>query len=103
MDGAELVKTAPESEPQGCLGERQAMFLADVNRLPSVIATLFALPKMPDYNCRILLDRDARIAPRYQAGEGEVLRLQLEDGKLVEQKVFREAGALTNALEAVEP
>jgi hypothetical protein len=32
-----------------------------------------------------------------------VLWLQLEDGKLVEQKVFKEAGALKSALEAVEP
>ena len=58
---------------------------------------------MRDYSYRILLDRDARIAPRYPAGEGEVLWLQLKDGKLVEQQVFREAEALKTALEAVEP
>ncbi|KJU75519.1 FAD/FMN-containing dehydrogenase [Ectopseudomonas oleovorans] len=100
MDGAKLVNAALEGKPKGYLGERQAVFLADISRMPRIIATLFALPKMRDYNYRILLDHDARIAPRYQVGEGEVLWLQLEDGKLVEQSVFREAKALKRALAA---
>lgn len=103
MDGAKLVNAALEGKPKGYLDERQAVFLADISRMPSVIASLFALPKMRDYNYRILLDRDARIAPRYPAAEGEVLWLQLEDGRLVEQKVFREAEALKTALETVKP
>ena len=100
MDGAKLVNAALEGKPKGYLDERHAVFLADISRMPRIIATLFALPKMRDYNYRILLDRDARIAPRYLAGEGEVLWLQLEDGKLVEQRVFREAKALKRALAA---
>nr|WP_288256636.1 FAD/FMN-containing dehydrogenase [uncultured Pseudomonas sp.] len=100
MDGAKLVNAALEGKPKGYLNERQAIFLADISRMPRVIASLFALPKMRDYSYRILLDRDARIAPRYLAGEGEVLWLQLEDGKLVEQRVFREAKALKRALAA---
>ncbi len=52
MDGAKLVNAALEGKPKGYLNERQAVFLADIRRMPSVIATLFALPKMPDYNYR---------------------------------------------------
>jgi len=103
MAGAKLVNAALEGKPKGYLEERQAVFLADISRMPGVIASLFALPKMRDYNYRILLDRDARIAPRYPAGEGEVLWLQLEDGRLLEQRVFREAEALKTALETVKP
>jgi hypothetical protein len=62
--------------------------------MPGVIATLFALPKMRDYHYCILFDRDMRIAPRYPAGEGEVLWLQLQHGRLVAQRAFKEAGAL---------
>lgn len=102
MDGAKLVNAALEGQPKGYLEQRQAVFLADISRMPSVIATLFALPKMRDYNYRILLDRNARIAPRYPAGEGEVLWLQLEDGKLVEQKVFKDAAALKQALDSAQ-
>lgn len=99
MDGAKLVDAALEGKPKGYLEQRQAVFLADISRMPSVIATLFALPKMRDYNYRILLDRDARIAPRYPAGEGEVLWLQLEDGKLGQQQTFTSTEPLRQALE----
>jgi len=103
MDGAKLVDAALEGKPKGYLDERHAVFLADISRMPRIIATLFALPKMRDYTYRILLDHDARIAPRYPAGEGEVVWLQLEEGRLVEQKVFKEAVALEQALAAEQP
>lgn len=102
MDGARLVDAALEGKPKGYLEQRQAVFLADISRMPGVIATLFALPKMRDYSYRIILDRDARIAPRYPAGEGEVLWLQLEDGRLLEQKTFKTAEVLRRALDSVK-
>jgi hypothetical protein len=100
MDGAKLVNAALEDKPKGYLEQRQAIFLADVSRMPRIIATLFALPKMRDYNYRILLDRDARIAPRYQAGEGEVLLLQLDGLQVVSQQVLTNTDDLRQALEA---
>ncbi|MFP6861104.1 MAG: FAD/FMN-containing dehydrogenase, partial [Pseudomonas sp.] len=66
----------------------------------TVIATLFALPKMRDYNYRILLDRDARITPRYPVDATSVLWLDLRDGKLQGQRSFSDAAALAQALEA---
>lgn len=100
MDGAKLVNAALEGKPKGYLEQRQAIFLADVSRMPRIIATLFALPKMRDYNYRILLDRDARIAPRYQAGEGEVLLLQLDGLQVVSQQALTNTDDLRQALEA---
>ena len=103
MDGAKLVDAALEGKPKGYLDERHAVFLADISRMPSVIATLFAIPKMRDYNYRILLDRDARIAPRYQAGEGQVLWLQLDGLQIVAQQVFTRADDLRQALKRQAP
>ena len=103
MDGAKRVNAALEGKPKGYLDERHAVFLADISRMPSVIATLFALPKMRDYNYRILLDRDARIAPRYQAGEGQVLWLQLDGLQIVAQQVFTRADDLRQALKRQAP
>lgn len=100
MDGAKLVNAALEGKPKGYLEQRQAIFLADVSRMPRIIATLFALPKMRDYSYRILLDRDARIAPRYQAGEGEVLLLQLDGLQVVSQQALTNTDDLRQALEA---
>jgi hypothetical protein len=101
MDGAKLVNAALEGKPKGYLEQRQAIFLADVSRMPRIIATLFALPKMRDYNYRILLDRDARIAPRYPAGEGEVLLLQLDGLQVVSQQALTNTDDLRQALEAL--
>ena len=103
MDGAKLVNAALEGKAKGYLEQRQTVFLADISRMPRVIASLFALPKMRDYSYRILLDRDARIAPRYPVGEGEVLWLQLKDGRLVQQQTFTSAELLRQALEQQRP
>lgn len=103
MDGAKLVNVALEGKAKGYLEHRQAVFLADISRMPRVIASLFALPKMRDYSYRILLDRDARIAPRYPAGEGEVLWLQIDALQIVSQQVFTRADDLRQALEAQAP
>lgn len=103
MDGAKLVNAALEGKAKGYLEQRQTVFLADISRMPRVIASLFALPKMRDYSYRILLDRDARIAPRYPADEGEVLWLQLKDGRLVQQQTFTSAELLRQALEQQRP
>lgn len=103
MEGARLLDTALQGRPKGYLEQRHAVFLADISRMPGVIASLFALPKMRDYNYRVVLDRHARIAPRYPVGEGEVAWLQLEDGRLLEQRGFSEAVALAEALAAAGP
>ena len=54
---------------------------------------------MRDYNYRILLDRDARIAPHYKGRRG--LWLQWEDGRPVEQRMFRRLEELEQALDSV--
>jgi len=101
MDGAKLLDAALQGKPKGYLEQRQTVFLADISRMPAIIGKLFAIPKMRDYSYRVLLDRDARIAPRYSAGEGQVLWLELSDGALVQQRQFHDAAALSTALEAL--
>ena len=67
MDGARLVESALKTRPQGYLEARRAVFVADISRMPSLIARLFAVPAMRDYPYRVLLDRDARVASRFRA------------------------------------
>ena len=100
MDAAKLVDAALQGKPKGYLEQRHTVFLADISRMPTVIATLFALPKMRDYNYRILLDRDARITPRYPVDSASVLWLDLRDGKLQGQRSFTDARELAQTLEA---
>lgn len=65
--------------------------------MPSVIPPLVALLKMRDYNYRILLDRDARLARAKCCG------CSCKMGAWWRQRAFKEAGALEQALAAERP
>ncbi|MEG5264714.1 hypothetical protein TRP66_10445 [Pseudomonas sp. JDS28PS106] len=99
MEGAKMVNQALDGKPKGFLESRQTVFLADIQKMPALIARLFAIPKMRDYSYRVVLDRDARIAPRYAGDEDKVLWLQMRDGRLVSQRQFSSAEQLRAALE----
>ncbi|PUB45299.1 FAD/FMN-containing dehydrogenase [Pseudomonas sp. GV047] len=103
MDAAKLVDAALQGQPAGYLEARHAVFVADIQRMPRLIAKLFAVPAMQSYNYRVMLDRDARIAPRYSAAADKVLWLQLDNGKLVSQHEYGTAVELRQALEQVKP
>lgn len=103
MAGAKLVAAALDQQPKGYLQARKAVFLADISRMPLVIATAFAVPAMRDYNYRVMLDRSARIAPRYPVENDAVLWLQLQQGRVQAQQTFTQASALRDALEALAP
>lgn len=103
MDGAKLLDAALEGQAKGYLEARQALFVADVSGMPSLIGKLFAIPAMRDYSYRVLLDREAQVVPQYAAPEEGVLWLQLQRGVLQERRVFGDAAALRAALEQVRP
>lgn len=103
MDGARLVESVLKTRPQGYLEARRAVFVADISRMPSLIARLFAVPAMRDYPYRVLLDRDARVASRYPGDPVKVLWLDLEQGQLRARREFGDADALAAALEQVTP
>lgn len=103
MDGAKLLDAALEGQAKGYLEARQALFVADISRMPGLIGKLFAIPAMRDYSYRVLLDREAQVVPQYAAPEEGVLWLQLERGVLRERRVFADAAALRVALEQVAP
>ncbi|WEK28215.1 MAG: FAD/FMN-containing dehydrogenase [Candidatus Pseudomonas phytovorans] len=98
MDGAKLVKAALAEQPKGYLEARDAVFVADIQGMPALISKLFAIPAMRDYNYRVLLDRDGRVAGRYPGQDGQVQWLQVEQGVLVSQRAFADAAALKAAL-----
>ncbi|MEE4997937.1 hypothetical protein V2K22_14415 [Pseudomonas alliivorans] len=99
MDAAKLVNAALTDKPKGFLDARHTVFVADIQKMPTIIAKMFAIPKMRDYTYRVMLDRDARIVPQYAGDEDKVLWLQLRDGQLVSQQQFGNAEALRAALE----
>jgi len=103
MDGAKLIKEALKDQPKGYLEARHAVFVADIQRMPALIARMFAVPAMRDYHYRVMLDREGRVAPRYPGAEGQVLWLQLKDGRLLSQREYASASDLREALEKARP
>lgn len=103
MDAAKVLDAALQGQPKGYLEVRHAVFVADIQRMPRLIAKLFAVPAMQSYNYRVMLDRDARIATRYPGPVDKVLWLQLDNGKLVAQREYSSAADLRQALEQVTP
>ena len=103
MDAAKLVDAALQGQPKGYLEARHGVFVADIQRMPRLVAKLFAVPAMQSYNYRVMLDRDARIAPRYPAPVDKVLWLQLNNGKLTARHEYGSAAELREALEQVRP
>nr|WP_222934988.1 MULTISPECIES: FAD/FMN-containing dehydrogenase [Pseudomonas] len=103
MDGAKLIKQALKDQPKGYLEARHAVFVADIQRMPALIAKMFAVPAMRDFSYRVLLDREGRVASRYPGAEGSVLWLQLRDGRLLEQREYADAAQLHEALEKARP
>ncbi|MHB9800973.1 FAD/FMN-containing dehydrogenase [Pseudomonas sp. MT3] len=103
MTGNKLVKSALEGRPAGYLEARHAVFVADISRMPAPISAMFAVPAMRDYRYRVLLDRDARIASRFDAQPDVVTWLRLERGKVVDTRRFDNAQALRQALEQGAP
>ncbi|MCP8633291.1 FAD/FMN-containing dehydrogenase [Pseudomonas mosselii] len=99
MDGAKLMKAALAEQPKGYLEARNAVFVADIQRMPALISKLFAIPAMRDYSYRVLLDREGQVASRYAGEEGKVLWLSLDKGVLVGQKTYTAADDLKAALE----
>ncbi|MCQ4270708.1 FAD/FMN-containing dehydrogenase [Pseudomonas kuykendallii] len=103
MAGAKLVEMALADKPKGYLEQRRAVFLADISRMPSLVAKLFAVPAMRDYPYRVVLDREARIVPRYEPAADAVLWLQLDGRRVLSRQSFTDAGQLSAALQRLTP
>ena len=59
MDGGAVVREALESQGEGAgdfLAERNAVYVADVSRMPALVRSLFALPRMRARPYPVLLD-----------------------------------------------
>lgn len=99
MDAAKLVNGALQGKPEGFLEARKTVFVADIHKMPALISKMFAVPGMRAYSYRIMLDRDARVVPRYEGDIDKVLWLQVQNGQLVKQQQFSRSDELRAALE----
>lgn len=98
MKAATLLEQAIQDLPKGALEQRQVVFLVDISRMPGPVSTLFAIPAMRHYDYRVILDRQARVAPRYPAEADALLWIDLDKLGVVATHSYTDAAALSHAL-----
>lgn len=97
MSAAKLVNAAIEDSPVGYLEARHMIYVADIEKMPSLIK-LVAVPAMRSAKYRILLDRDGRVAGEYNGDRESVQWLTLNNGAVVQEKRFTDGSQLKQAV-----
>lgn len=97
MDAGDVAKEAL-AEHAALLGAAAAVYVADISRMPSLVAKLFALPAMRRRPYRMLLDRDGTATADFPSRAGEVTVMRLSDGRIDRVEYVASADALRAAL-----
>lgn len=83
MAAGDVVKDGFAGMDQAALDLRGAVYVADISGMPSMVASMFAIPKMRDRSYRIVLDRDGAATRDFPYAEGRPTVLFVESGKVV--------------------
>lgn len=82
MAAGDVVKEGFAGMDQAALDLRGVVYVADIGGMPSLVASMFAIPKMRDRSYRILLDRDGSATRDFPYAEGLPTVLFVESGKV---------------------
>jgi hypothetical protein len=100
MEGGDILKQGLADVDPEYLNAKQAVYVADISRMPGVIASLFAIPAMRDRPYSMLLDRDGKTTARLPGAEGQATLVfldRLSVGRIVH---VAEATAVRRELES---
>jgi hypothetical protein len=82
MDGGAVVRGALEAKGSGAgafLAERGAVYVADVSRMPGIVRSLFAIPRMRGRPYPVLLDTTGEATAALPSEPGRATVIWLED------------------------
>ena len=82
MDGGDILKAALEDVSAQTLEARGAVYVSDISGMPSLVATLFALPAMRGRPYDMLLDRDGETTARLPDVVGRATLIHLSEGRI---------------------
>lgn len=97
MAAAKLVNSAIEDSPAGYLEARHMIYVADIEKMPSLIK-MVAVPAMRSAKYRILLDREGSVAGAYKGDRESVQWLTLDHGAVVQEQRFTDGAKLKQAV-----
>jgi hypothetical protein len=78
MDASDFVEEALEGDGAAKLAAADAVFIANISRMPSIITKIFALPSLRKRPYRMLLDRDGETTANFPTKDEQVTVLHLE-------------------------
>lgn len=82
MAAGDVVKDGFSGMDQAALDLRGAIYIADISGMPSMIASMFAIPKMRDRSYRVFLDRDGTATRDFPYTEGRPTVVFVESEKV---------------------
>lgn len=103
MDGGDLLSTALEGKDAKFLADRNAVYVADINGMPGLVARLFALPKMRKRGYPMLLDREGEVTARLPDREGSGTLIELDELQVVRIDFFSSAEEIKARMDARSP
>jgi hypothetical protein len=102
MEGGDLIKQALADAPAERLTSRHAVYVAEISRMPKMIAKMFALPSMRKRPYPMLLDRDGTTTARLPSAEGRATLIFLRDLEVLRVEQAETAAEVASALEPSE-
>lgn len=99
MDVSKMINAYLTSKGEDVFAEHNIDYISDISPMPSMIAKMFALPKMRKYGFRLLLNRDDDFKKNYVPEKGKAMVLKL-NGQHEVREIWYVANAkeLANAL-----
>ena len=80
------------------LAGHRAEYVSDITPMPTLIANMFAIPKMKKYPYKILLARDPGFAKTYPHAEGKIAVFVLDERQAVADILYLDAPAELDAV-----
>jgi hypothetical protein len=87
MEGGDILEQGLAAVDPEYLNGKKALYVADISRMPRLIATMFAIPAMRDRPYSMLLDRDGKTTARLPAVEGQASLVFLD--RLTVQRIVQ--------------
>ena len=78
MAGGDILKQGLADVAPDYLSGKNAFYVADISRMPALIAAMFAIPAMRDRPYSMLLDRDGETTARLPNAEGQATLIVLD-------------------------
>lgn len=100
MDGGGVAKEALAEGGAALLERADAVYVADIARMPALVTKLFALPGMRRRPYAMLLDFDGQATARWPSEPGRATLIGLRDAQVASVDTFDDPAALRAALEA---